>query len=306
MIAAVMALLRGLLRQRGYVALALTTLTFAVGANVVVFTIVHALWLKPRPVKDPDRVVWVTGDAGSLGSSENFHFAPLGLERLRETGAFETVAGQTSTSGSEGAALRSLIVFEPIGHTVETIPVTPEYFSALGLAIRGRDFTKDDDRVGGAPVAVISDRLWRETFDRRPDIINATIKATPLDITIIGIAPPDFHGARLGERADLWIPRNLVPRVSSLGVGGVGASEFPGALLALARLRPNITPANAERIIAEHQASTGRASMSRLVVIPLAQISDRPSTVRSSSGSARSCRLSPAARYSCSPEAVPP
>ena len=107
----VAAIVRGLLRQRGYVALALATLTFAVGANVVVFTVVNALWLKPRPVKDPDRVVWVTGDAGSLGSSENFFFAPLGLERLRETGAFESVAGQTSTSG-ENAALRPLIVFE--------------------------------------------------------------------------------------------------------------------------------------------------------------------------------------------------
>jgi predicted permease len=274
--AAVRALVRGLLRQRGYVALALSTLTFAVGANVVVFTVVNALWLKPRPVQDPDRVVWVTGDAGSLGSSENFYFAPLGLERLRETGAFESVAGQTSTSGSN-AALRPLIVFEPIGHAIETIPVTPEYFSVLGLGIRGRDFTKDDDRAGSAPVAVISDRLWREAFDSRLDIINRTIKATPVDITVVGIAPPNFHGARLGERADLWIPRRLVPRVSSLrAVGGDGGGEFSGALLALARLRPHVTPANAERLIAEHDASLGRARMSRLVVIPLPQIFGSP------------------------------
>jgi hypothetical protein len=80
--ASIMSILRTLIRQRGYVSLALATLTLAVGANLVVLTIVNALWLRARPVKDPDRVVWVTGDAGSLGSQESSFLAPLGREPL--------------------------------------------------------------------------------------------------------------------------------------------------------------------------------------------------------------------------------
>jgi hypothetical protein len=59
-----------LFRQRGYVALSLTTIVLVVGANLVVFTIVNALWLRPRPVADPNHVVMVMGDTKSTGRSE--------------------------------------------------------------------------------------------------------------------------------------------------------------------------------------------------------------------------------------------
>ena len=128
--------IRGLLRQRGYVALAVATLTLAVGANLVVFTIVNALWLRPRPVTDPDRVVWVTGDAGSLGSSESYHFAPLGLERLLESGAFEAVAGQTSTSGSGGSTGFCAMAEncrEMATPATTPSPTRPEFFNFLPM-----------------------------------------------------------------------------------------------------------------------------------------------------------------------------
>src|SRR5688572_25673915 len=125
--------MKSLRRQHVYVGLSAATLTLAVGANLVVFTIVNALWLRPRPVHEPERVVMVMGDPGPSGSSENFWFAELGLQRqVRDVPAFELVAGQVMTSGTN-AALKPRIVFEPVGRPVETIGVTPEYFRVLGL-----------------------------------------------------------------------------------------------------------------------------------------------------------------------------
>ena len=73
--------LRSLVREPGYFVLAVLTLTLAVGANLVVFTIVNAIWLRPRPVRDPNRVVMVMGNTDSSGTTENYFFAELGLQR---------------------------------------------------------------------------------------------------------------------------------------------------------------------------------------------------------------------------------
>jgi len=264
---------RSLLGQPLYVVLSVATLTLAVGANLVVFTIVNAIWIRPRPVHHPDRVVMVMGDTSSLGSSERFYFAELGLQlQVRDVPAFELVAGQVMTSG-RNASLMPRIAFDAIGHPVETLGVTSEYFGVLGIGIRGRDFTRDDDRYGAAPVAIISDRLWKTAF-RGEDIVGADLPASPVPIRIIGIAPPGFSGARLGENADLWIPRNLVPFVSLVPRIGDGSPVLPeGAapILAIARLRPGISAAEAERLIEQHGKSRNR-----LAVVPLSQIFGSP------------------------------
>ena len=63
---------RLMLRHRGYFAFATVNLAAAVGVNLVVFTVVNALWLRPSPVPDSDRLVALpdgafhTEDAPSL------------------------------------------------------------------------------------------------------------------------------------------------------------------------------------------------------------------------------------------------
>src|SRR5262245_906558 len=143
-----MRIFRSLLQQPGYVLLTLITLTFAVGANLVVFTIVNAIWLRPRPIYDPKRVVMVMGDTSASGSSESAFFAEFGLQhQVRDVPAFERVAGQVMTSGSNFGLLPR-VIFEAVGHPVETLGVTSEYFGVLGVTVRGRDFKPEDDRYG--------------------------------------------------------------------------------------------------------------------------------------------------------------
>ena len=248
------------------------SLAFPVGAILVVFTIVNALWLSPVPFPEPDRLVMLIGESES-GSVDGALFT--GLEVFREAwNTFESVAGQVATSGSLGS-LRPRIVLENVGRELETLGVTSDYFRVLGVPVRGRDFTRADNRRGAEPVAIMSDRLWSREFGRQPGVVGSIVGARPIPIRIVGVAPPGFVGARRGERTDLWIPSSLVPRVAPAG-------EWPEdsiPSLVIARLRPGQTPAQASRGLVQN-ALDGRDRLAKesVRIVPLARVFGTPGT----------------------------
>jgi len=212
-------------RHRGYFVLGTATLATAIGVNLLVFTIINALWLRPLPFPEADRLVMVRGD----------YFSSLEAPVLD---VFEAVAGQAVLDEKLGIP-RLQISIDQIGRDLETVGVTPQYFKLLGVACRGRDFTLDDNRIGAEPVAIISDRLWSRELRRRPSVIGAVIAARPFPIRIIGVAPPGFQGTRLGEKIDMWIPSNLLPRI----VPSAGLSPGSVPLMIFARVPTGQTPA---------------------------------------------------------------
>jgi hypothetical protein len=248
-------------RHRGYFTFATTTLAVAVGVNLVVFTVVNALWLRPLPFPAPDRVVTIT-------SHVYITLDAPALRRVRPQ-PFEAVAGQVITADDYGlGSLLPRLVLN--GRDVETVGVTPEYFKLLGLAIRGRDFTQDDNRAGAEPVAIISDRLWSREFGRRPDVVGAVASAQPFSIRIVGIAPRDFEGARRGEQTDVWIPSNLVPRIAP------AARESAGSLplMIFARLAPGQSVADVARHLLDVPVDDG--DRRGFTIVPLKDVFGTP------------------------------
>jgi predicted permease len=225
--------LRALRAHWRFAAVSCLTLALCLGANVLVFTLVNALWLRPRPVVDPDHLVMITSPAGS-GTSEG-SFAESRLQSLRLQPVFSGVAGQVATSGYN-STYRPHIVIDGAAGSMEALAVTPQYFAVAGVPLLGRDFSLEDDQPGAAPVAIISDHFWSRTFARDSRVIGTTIPAAPVPLRIIGVAARDFHGVRLGERVDLWIPRALTQRVA---LGRLARGSLP--LLVLARLSPGLS-----------------------------------------------------------------
>jgi predicted permease len=199
---------RSLLRShRGYVVFATVVLAVSVGANLVVFTVVNALWIRPLPFPEADRLVTIPQSTyANLEGPQT---------RMFEGG----VAGQVLTVDTR-QGLTPRIAISGVSRDLEILGVTPNYFRLLGLTARGRDFTPDDDREGAEPVAIISDRVWAREFGRRTDVIGAVLPAEPFPIRVIGVAPEGFAGARRGERADMWVPTSVVGRLAPAGFEG--------------------------------------------------------------------------------------
>ena len=93
--------------------------------------------------------------------------------------------------------------------------VSQNYFGALGVSIAmGRDFSDEDERIGAAPVAIISDGYWKGRFAGERSVIGKSLVINGLPFTIIGITPPEFFGLQTGSAVDLTMPLTMQPRIS--------------------------------------------------------------------------------------------
>jgi len=77
----------------------------------------------------------------------------------------------------------------------------------------GGVFPADADVAAGvAPVAILSDALWRRRFGGSPTVVGSKIAVNGVPLTIVGVAPAGFDG--LTGRAQLWIPATMAPRLT--------------------------------------------------------------------------------------------
>src|SRR5215813_13670005 len=59
--------LRGLAKKPAFAAIAVLTLALGIGANTAIFSVVHAVLLRPLPIREPDRVMTFWHSAPALG-----------------------------------------------------------------------------------------------------------------------------------------------------------------------------------------------------------------------------------------------
>ena len=79
---------------------------------------------------------------------------------------------------------------------VDSMVITESLLPMLGVQpMLGRTFSADDDRVGGAPVTLISYSLWQRRFSGSRDILGKSLTLDNNPYTVIGVLPagiPDF------------------------------------------------------------------------------------------------------------------
>ena len=147
--------LRSLRRHRMLTLAAAVTLGLGIGAALTMAGIVEHVLLRPLPVKQQDRVVvsWGVFQSSGFGHVPITHATMRALaERSR---VFEQLAGVDYNGvWADVARVGDRAVPYPLG------VVTGELFSTLGVApLLGRTLVADDDRIGAAPVAVLSEGL---------------------------------------------------------------------------------------------------------------------------------------------------
>jgi predicted permease len=200
-----------------FTATAALSLALGIGANTAIFSFMDSILLRTLPVQNPDQLVifhWRAprrpavvrsisgsshGDGAGGMTSPNFPFVAFDLFSADHQ-SFANVFGY-----SYGQRLNLLIHNQP--DSAVAIPVTGNYFSALGVnPAAGRLLTTDDDHPGAPLLAALTYDYWKRRFAENPAVIGETIISENRQITIIGVAAPGFFGIDPGNHPDLFLP----------------------------------------------------------------------------------------------------
>jgi predicted permease len=190
--------LRMLARNPGFTAVAVLSLALGIGANSTIFSIVDSLFLRPWPVKDPERLVIIQTD---WPKSPDFRMSsyPDYLDIRQEVGALSDVVAYDDRGG--------FISGKEQGEEVSVEVVSQNFFAALGVrALLGRTFSPQPGQAAAERHSiVVSYSLWQRYFGGDPSLPGKTTLLDGKEFTVVGIAPREFCGLRSGWAPDTWV-----------------------------------------------------------------------------------------------------
>jgi hypothetical protein len=202
---------RLMLHSPGITIVALLSLALGIGANTAIFSLMDAVMLRSLPVKDPGKLLLLgTGDVwGATNSFANtfLYSYPFYRQMQQRNQVFSDVAAFLSLHNDVHGSVEGWKETEPM----QVQLVSGTYFSTLGVqAMRGRMLTDEDDRIeGGNPVAVVSDAWWKRSLASDPAVLSKRLEIGSTIYSIVGVARPQFFGAKVGESPDIWIPLSM-------------------------------------------------------------------------------------------------
>ena len=187
---------RTLRNNPGFTAVAVGTLALGIAANTVVFTGIESFLLRPLPLKNPERLVFIHSELKKSGDRLMAAYPDL-LDWKAGAPAFDNMAGMqidTFNITGRGDAER-----------VRGARVTADFFPVLGLpAELGRTFTAEEDRPGGPAVVLVSHSYWTAKLGGNPQVIGTSVVVDGSPRIIVGVMPkamtfpPGF--------SELWVP----------------------------------------------------------------------------------------------------
>ena len=190
---------RQLLKQPGFTAVAVLTLALGIGATAAIFSAVHAVVLEPLPFPEADRILAIYEEFSSGRGNVSAGNYVDGVERARTFSAVTAI--QYSSFNLEGSGEPERII---------GARATAGFFDVFNLPpVRGRVFTKEEDRPGREQVVVLSHRLWTRRFAADPAIVGRQLRLNNRAYEVIGIMPAAFDFTSQSE--ELWVPIAFTP-----------------------------------------------------------------------------------------------
>jgi predicted permease len=232
---------RSMLRSPALTAVALLSLALGIGANTAIFSFLDAVMLRSLPVKDPSQLV-LLGEGDDAGVTDDYgsttlYSYPFYRLMQQKNAVFSDVAAIFSTENRVHGTIDGRDEVEEM--RVDLVSGT--YFPTLGVQpALGRAFTDEDDNTeGDHPVVVVSYAWWKRVLAGDPAVLNRKIKLGTTIFTIVGVAPPEFFGTKVGEAPDIWVPLSMMKSVPP-GFNGY-KDDFYQSMLLLGRLKPGVS-----------------------------------------------------------------
>jgi predicted permease len=232
--------LRMLRKSPSFTVVAVFTLALGIGANTAMFSVMQGVVLDPLQYANADRlvVVWENNPRfpRTWVSYPNFRDWQRSARSFQQMAAFRQqgvdFAGPGTPQHLNGKEISSRL------------------FSTLGTELSlGREFSPEEDRYGGTPVVIISNRLWRNQFDGSPRALGKSLTLDGVDYTIVGVSPFGVTalGSPLQDDADIYVP---LGQSDPLILNDRSAHD---GIYSLARLAPGVTLTQAQAEISTIQ-----------------------------------------------------
>lgn len=229
--------LRMFAKDRATTALALLTLAVGIGANTTLFSLIDALYLRPLPVPNAERVVHVY-DLRANGDPIPSSLPDYSYYR-EHSQSFEELAAHYP-----GSPMHVIADNGPVAITGSV--ATASYFNVLGITPQlGRFFTADEDRVPDRDaVAVVSHIFWQRQLNGDPQVLGRSILVNGRSFTVIGVMPQGFDGVVRGMgSSQVWIPSAMF----SVGYRYCNAFERDCTIVDMVgRLKPSVSMAQVQ------------------------------------------------------------
>ncbi|HTC42189.1 MAG TPA: ABC transporter permease [Candidatus Acidoferrales bacterium] len=223
---------RMLRKSPGFAVIAILTLAIGIGANTALFSVVNGVLFNPLPYAQPDRLVALFARSNQFNKFSISY--PNFQDWSRQNHSFSSLAafrGETFTLTGIGEPER-----------LDANMVSAAFFPLLGVnPTIGRSFNEKEDQLGAAPVALISEGLWKRKFGSAPDIAGKSIRLDGNLYSIAGVIPATFHfqNDNYHSEAEVYVPlgqwNNPLFRDRRTGMG----------MDAVGRLKPGVTLAQA-------------------------------------------------------------
>jgi predicted permease len=216
--------LRSFRRTPAFTVTAIVTLALGIGANTAIFSVLDGVVLSPLPYREPDRLVLVLLFNRNLKYPTYLSY-PDFLDWQRSSRSFDQIAAYQP----QGFDLTSPGAPEHL----DANEISSNFFSTLGVKLAlGRNISREEDRYGGPPAVVISNRLWKDRFAGNPAALSKSITLNGVDYTIVGILQPGF---RFGNQpADVYTP---IGQADPL----LRADRTVHDIASIARLQPDVS-----------------------------------------------------------------
>ncbi len=217
---------RGITRQPGFATVVILTLALGIGANTAIFSVVYGVLLRPLPYPEPDRITQISVSHNGQLDYSDFDAREFDFWRAHSK-PFSYVAATTGvgfnlSSGSQPLRVRAL-------------RVSKDYFRVMGVPpMLGREFTKEEDRLSGPDVVILSHGLWESQFGGDASILGKSISLDSKPFTVVGVMPSGFQNVSLRGNSDasidLW---TTIGQVANFIGGGTNYTV-------IARLKPGV------------------------------------------------------------------
>ena len=226
--------LRTLRAAPGYTALVLLSLALGIGANTAIFSVVHAVLMRPLPYTHGRRLVELRQDAPALGVPD----AGVSVRELADYRA--------QIASLDAVVEYHQMWFNLLGQgdasRVQTGVVSADFFDVLGVQpIAGRTFRADDDAPDAPAVLVLSHAYWQRAFGGDPAIVGRTFEMNDRTHTVVGVLPP---GPQVPGENDVYMPPSACPFRSNPKTIDQRNARM---LNVIGRLRPDATLAGLQR-----------------------------------------------------------